>query len=195
VLYGALNAAMDTTAGERERGSLSPLMLTPVPTLALVLGKWAAAASVGMMIAVLACASFLPGQWILQSETLSAMFQFGPREAGLFVAVLLPLAAAVTAVMMAVAVYARTIKEAQANNTLIMLAASALPLINLFNQDGERPWFMWVPGLAQSTLMSRILKGELVGVSDLILPLLISVALVLAFTCLVARQLRHVAAH
>jgi sodium transport system permease protein len=195
VLYGALNAAMDTTAGERERGSLSPLMLTPVPTLALVLGKWAAAASVGMMIAVLACASFLPGQWLLQSETLSAMFQFGPREAGLFIAVLLPLAAAVTAVMMAVAVYARTLKEAQANNTLVMLAASALPLVNLFNQDGERRWFLWVPGLAQSTLMSRILKGEGVGMSDLLLPLVISVALVLAFTTLVARQLRHVAAH
>ena len=46
VLYGALHAALDTTAGERERGSLEPLMMNPVPPLALVLGKWAAVAAV-----------------------------------------------------------------------------------------------------------------------------------------------------
>ena len=31
VLYGALNAALDTTAGERERGSLEPLLMNPSP--------------------------------------------------------------------------------------------------------------------------------------------------------------------
>jgi sodium transport system permease protein len=41
VLYGALNAALDTTAGERERGSLEPLLMNPTPRRALVLGKWA----------------------------------------------------------------------------------------------------------------------------------------------------------
>ena len=81
VLYGALHAALDTTAGERERGSLEPLLMTPVPRLALVLGKWGAVASVGMGVAVLSCFSFLPGQWLLRSETLSAMFQFGWPEA------------------------------------------------------------------------------------------------------------------
>src|SRR5205814_8756206 len=36
VLYGSLNAAMDTTAGERERGSLEPLLATPASRGALV---------------------------------------------------------------------------------------------------------------------------------------------------------------
>jgi sodium transport system permease protein len=40
VLYGALNAALDTTAGERERGSLEPLLMNPASRHALVLGKW-----------------------------------------------------------------------------------------------------------------------------------------------------------
>ena len=61
VLYGALNAALDTTAGERERGSLEPLLMNPASRLALVMGKWGAVASVGMLIAVLSCLSFLPG--------------------------------------------------------------------------------------------------------------------------------------
>ena len=68
--------------------------MNPAPRLALVLGKWGAVASVGVMIAVLSCLSFLPGQWLLRSETLAALFQFGLREALAFIAlplyVLLP---------------------------------------------------------------------------------------------------------
>ena len=86
VLYGALNAALDTTAGERERGSLEPLQMNPAPRAALVAGKWAAVSAVGMLIAVLSCLSFLPGQWLLRSESLAAMFRFGPGEAAAFLA-------------------------------------------------------------------------------------------------------------
>ena len=85
VLYGALNAALDTTAGERERGSLEPLLMNPTERWALVAGKWGAVACVSMLIAVLSCFSFLPGQWVLRSDTLAAMFQYGPREAVLFI--------------------------------------------------------------------------------------------------------------
>ena len=92
VLYGALTAALDTTAGERERGSLEPLLMNPAERWALVVGKWGAVACVSMLIAVLSCFSFLPGQWVLRSDTLAAMFQYGPREALLFLAVLLPFA-------------------------------------------------------------------------------------------------------
>ena len=46
VLYGALNAALDTTAGERERGSLEPLLMNPAERWALVAGKWGAVACV-----------------------------------------------------------------------------------------------------------------------------------------------------
>src|SRR6185295_12034675 len=71
-LYGALNAALDTTAGERERGSLEPLLMNPAPRLALVLGKWGAVAALGMLIAVLSSTSFIPAQWLLRSDTLQA---------------------------------------------------------------------------------------------------------------------------
>ena len=53
VLYGALTAALDTTAGERERGSLEPLLMNPAERWALVVGKWGAVACVSMLIAVL----------------------------------------------------------------------------------------------------------------------------------------------
>ncbi|MFO1218583.1 MAG: ABC transporter permease subunit [Burkholderiaceae bacterium] len=193
VLYGALAAALDTTAGERERGSLEPLLMTPTPRAALVLGKWGAVACVGMLIAVLSCVSFLPAQWLLRSETLAAMFQYGWREAVLFLALLLPLAAAVSALMMAVAIRCRTFKEAQSSNTLVILVVSLLPMASMIQQEGEQPWHLWVPALAQVTLMGRVLKGEAIGAADLLLPL--AVAAVLAALCLgyVAQQLRTAA--
>jgi sodium transport system permease protein len=193
VLYGALHAALDTTAGERERGSLEPLLMTPAPRWALVLGKWGAVASVGMGVAVLSCFSFLPGQWLLRSETLSAMFLFGPREALLFLALLLPLAAMLSALLMAVAIRCKSFKEAQANNTVVVLAVSLVPLVTLFNQGGEQPWHLWVPALAQLTLMQRVLEGEVLSAADLLLPL--AVAAVSSALCVVfvARQLRAAA--
>jgi sodium transport system permease protein len=193
VLYGALNAALDTTAGERERGSLEPLLMNPASRAALVLGKWGAVASVGMLIAVLSCFSFLPAQWLLRSETLAAMFQFGLHEAGLFLALLLPLAAMLSAVLMAVAIRCRTFKEAQANNTVVILVVSLVPLVTLLNQEGEKPWHLWVPALAQVTLMGRVLKGEQIAGIDLLAPLGVAAFGTALCVLFVARHLRAAA--
>ena len=193
VLYGALNAALDTTAGERERGSLEPLLMNPASRWALVLGKWGAVVSVGMLIAVLSCFSFLPGQWLLRSETLAAMFRFGPSEALWFVLLLLPLAGALSAVLMAIAIRCKTFKEAQANATVVVLLVSLLPLVSLFNQEGEAAWHLWVPALAQTTLMGRVLKGDTVLALDMFVPLLVSAALAVLCIGFVARTLRSAA--
>lgn len=193
VLYGALNAALDTTAGERERGSLEPLLMNPASRLSLVVGKWGAVAAVGMLIALLSCFSFLPAQALLRSETLAAMFQFGFREAALFLALLAPLAAALAAVMMAIAIRSKTFKEAQANNTVVMLGVSLLPLVTVFNQSGEAPWHLAVPALGQVALMNRVLKAEAVGLLDMALPLSVCALITVAGIVFVALQLRSAA--
>lgn len=193
VLAGALNAALDTTAGERERGSLEPLLMNPAERWVLVLGKWGAVASVGMLIAVLACFSFLPGQWLLRSDTLAAMFQYGVREALLFLAVLLPFAAAASALLMAVAIRCKSFKEAQASTTLVMLAASLLPLINVFSLGEESPWYLWVPALAQNVLMTHVLKGEALAAEQLAVPLAVCALLAIGGVWFVARTLRSAA--
>ena len=46
-LTGGMQIAIDTTAGERERGSLEPLLLSPVPRVAFAAGKWLAASAFG----------------------------------------------------------------------------------------------------------------------------------------------------
>jgi sodium transport system permease protein len=193
VLYGALNAALDTTAGERERASLEPLLMTPAPRASIVFGKWGAVASLAMLIAVLSCLGFLPAQVLLRSDTLQAMFQFGWREAALFLAVLLPFAAALSAVLMAVAIRCKTFKEAQASSTLVVLGVSLLPLMTTFNQSGEAPWHLWVPALAQYTLMMRVLRGEGFGPEQVLVPLMACLLLTALGVGFVTRRLRAAA--
>jgi sodium transport system permease protein len=193
VLTGALNAALDTTAGERERGSLEPLLMNPAERWALVLGKWGAVASVGMLIAVLSCFSFLPGQWLLRSDTLAAMFQYGVREALWFLVVLLPFAAAASALLMAVAIRCKSFKEAQASTTVVMLAASLLPLISVFSLGSEAPWYLWVPALAQNVLMTHVLKGDPLTAAQVAVPLGVCAVLAVGGVWFVARTLRSAA--
>ena len=193
VLYGALNAALDTTAGERERGSLEPLLMNPASRRDIVIGKWGAVAAVGMLIALLSCLSFLPAQRFLRSETLAAMFQFGWREAALFLALLAPLAAALAAVMMAIAIRCKSFKEAQANNTVVILGVSLLPMVTLFNQSGEAPWHLWTPALGQVTLMNRVLKGQMLAWMDVLIPLAVCAAIAVLCIAFIARQLRAAA--
>lgn len=169
MLYGALTAALDSTAGERERGSLEPLLMNPASVWALVLGKWAAVTAVALLISLLSVFSFLPGQWLLRSETLAALFRFGPAEAVRFLLVLAPLGAALSALLMAVAIRCRSVKEAQANASIVLLVASLLPLASVIQQGAESPWQLWVPVMAQVLLMNRVLRGEALGAGDALL--------------------------
>jgi len=194
VVSGALAAALDSTAGERERGSLEPLLMNPTPGWQLVLGKWAAVALLGMFIAVLSCGSLLPGQWLLRNEQLAAMFRFGPAEAGAFLALLLPLAGLLAAALMALGIHGRSVKEAQAGSSLVVLAVSLLPIIPMLSTRGEQPWQLWLPVVAQSTLMGRVLRGEAIEALEVLLPALMCAALTVVALALVVRQMGRVVA-
>lgn len=160
VLYGALTAALDSTAGERERGSLEPLLMNPAPHGAIVAGKWGAVALLGMAVALMSSLSFIPAQWLLKSDVLQAQFSFGGPEVLAFWLLQIPLAAGLSALLMALAIRSKTFKEAQASSTLVITAISLMPMVSLFNPGGDAPWYLWVPGLAQNTLMLQVLKGE-----------------------------------
>ena len=194
VIYGALNAALDTTAGERERGSLEPLLATPASRAALVIGKWGAVFVLGLIIAVLSCLSFLPTQSLLRSESLAALFRFGWVEAAWFIGLLAPLAALVAALMMAVAIRCKTVKEAQANMVILTMLFTLAPMLSLFNQEGEATWNLWAPSIAQTTLMTRVLKNAPISASDVAPSLFICIVLSGAALGFVTRQLARRAA-
>jgi sodium transport system permease protein len=190
VLYGALTAALDSTAGERERGSLEPLLMNPAPHGAIVVGKWGAVALLGMAVALLSSLSFVPAQWLLRSDSLQAMFQFGLPEVLAFWLLQIPLAAGLSAMLMALAIRSKTFKEAQAGSTLIVTAISLAPMVSLLNPGGEAAWYLWVPGLAQNTLMLAVLKGEALRWGQVLPGVAVGVALTVAALFYVARSMR-----
>lgn len=190
VLYGALTAALDSTAGERERGSLEPLLMNPVPHFALVMGKWGAVALLGMAVALLANLSFVPAQWLLKSDSLQAMFQFGWYEVVVFLLLQLPLAAGLGAVLMALAIRSKTFKEAQAGSALVVTLVGLAPMVSLLNPGGDAAWYVWVPGLAQNTLMMLVLKGEALTLARVLPGVLVGAGLTVVCLLYVARSMR-----
>ncbi|HEY0856866.1 MAG TPA: ABC transporter permease subunit [Albitalea sp.] len=192
VLYGALNAALDATAGERERGSLEPLLTNPAPRWGLVLGKWAAVSAVAMLVATLSCLSFLPAQWVLQDRGESGLLSFGVQETVVFLLALLPLAAALSAVLMAVAIGSKTFKEAQASTTVLILVISVVPLVSTLTREPSGV-HLWAPALAQNTLMLRALKGDPVGIDQLLLPFGVCVLVAGACIHFIAGRLQQAA--
>jgi sodium transport system permease protein len=194
VLYGALTAALDSTAGERERGSLEPLLMNPVQHLALVVGKWGAVAILGMAVALIASLSFVPAQWFLRSDSLQAMFQFGIPEVIAFLLLQLPLAAGLGAVLMALAIRSKTFKEAQAGSGLIITLVGLAPMVSMLNPGGDAPWYLWVPGLSQNTLMMLVLKGEMLTFAQVFPGVLVGVLLMIGCMLYVARSMRSAVA-
>ncbi|HTD02853.1 ABC transporter permease [Undibacterium sp.] len=192
IVIGGMYAAIDTTAGERERGSLEPLMMNPVSGWQLAIGKWAAVATVSMTVVVLTVLSFFPSQWLIRNETLRAEFQFGAGEALGFLVVLLPLAASLAAIQIAVALNCKSYKEAQVRNQILSLVVSMVPLTLTFNPGREPAWFQWAPVLAQNIMMNHVLKGEAAGHVAIAIALLVCAALTGLSLSYVAQKMRRV---
>lgn len=190
VLYGALTAALDSTAGERERGSLEPLLMNPAPHGALVAGKWGAVALLSMAVALLSSLSFVPAQWLLKSDVLQAQFSFGGPEVLAFWLLQIPLAAGLSALLMAMAIRSKTFKEAQAGSTLVITAVTLMPMISLLNPGGEAAWYFWVPGLAQNTLMMAVLKGEALRWGQVLPGVIVGFAMAVVALAYVAKSMR-----
>lgn len=192
IVMGGMFAAIDSTAGERERGSLEPLMMNPVSGLQLAIGKTAAVASVSVLIVILTVSSFFPAQSVIANEALRAEFQFGVKDALAFLLVLVPLAAALSSLQVALSLTCKTFKEANVRNQLLSLTVSFLPLFFILNPGKEPAWLGWVPVMAQTQMMNQVLKGELVASNSIGIALLVSCLIVGASLFFVSRKMREV---
>jgi sodium transport system permease protein len=63
----------------------------------------------------------------------------------------------------------------------------------VFNQSGEQPWQLWVPALAQQTLMTRVLRGEGFTLEQVVVPGLVCGVLTAVGLMFVARMLKTAA--
>ncbi|HYS13923.1 MAG TPA: ABC transporter permease subunit [Burkholderiaceae bacterium] len=190
-VFGALSVAIDVTAGERERGSLEPLLANPLSTGALVLGKWGVVMAYSVVIVVLTMAGFMVSMRLVTSETLSALMQLQWREVAIFVALLLPFAALMAAINMLAATFGRTYKEAQTYVSYIAMGVQFSAVVPVFLTVRDAPWQWFVPAIAQLTVLMRALRGDPVGTSDLVIPGAVCAAAAVICLALQARLLKR----
>lgn len=189
-VVGAISVAIDVTAGERERGSLEPLLMNPVSRASLVIGKWAVAAACSAAVVVLTLAGFTASMQFVRSENLAALMQFGLPEVVLFLVLLLPFSAMVAALNMLAATYGRSHKEAQTYASYITMLVNFVPVLPLFLTVRDAPWQLVVPALGQQTVLMRALRGEAIGAVDILVPSTIALAVTAVALLLQARLLR-----
>ena len=165
---GGLNVAIDTTAGERERQSLEPLLVNPVSRTALTTGKWLTTCVFGLLASVLTQVAFLFMMSFVPLEELDVQLSLGPHQLLLMSIAVAPMALFASALQMFVATFARSFKEAQTYVNLLIFLPMIPGIVMQIYPLQLTGWMMLVPALAQQILMVDVMGGEPVAALSLV---------------------------
>ena len=189
-LLGGMTIAIDSTAGERERGSLEPLLANPVATWRVVLGKFLAAWTFACAVAALTLSGFVAAAMLYAGKRVAALMTFGAPELAFFLAMVVPFAAMTAGLQMLISTYGRSYREAQTYVSYVATLVSFVPMIVLFSGLKDAFWQLWVPVLGQQVVLMRIVRGEGLPALDWALPSLVAIAIAAACVHAVARLLK-----
>ena len=178
IFLAGVHITVDMTAGERERGSLEPLLITPIERSGLLLGK----AVVGLLMTALAMAINVAGFRILLGLAAAAHPGVSPPPSfGVFAAIFmvaLPLMAVAVAFQIAIALVARSMKEAQIYLGLLPLIPALPGMVLVFSPLKPTDAVAAIPLLGQLTIFNQLIAGDPVAMHQIVVSA--SVSLVLA---------------
>jgi len=169
-----LSAAVDSTAGERERRSLEVLMAQPVRTWELVAGKWLAAALlaiVGITLELMLAHAIL--SW-MPLEEIGMSWRVSWGRLLLVCLASVPLSLFAAGMQIAVAMNARSFKEAQSVLSIVMLVPMLPGLAVSMLELKTASWMYLVPMLSNQTLLRETAKGGDIGFLPFVLTFLCS---------------------
>jgi sodium transport system permease protein len=155
---GTVQLVIDTTAGERERQSLEPLLATPARRGAIVSGKIAAACAVGVttllltMLALKVGAQFSPG--------IGRQMDVGGAAIGKMLFILLPMVFIGGALLTCIAAGAKSVKEAQSYMGVLILLPMIPTLVLMVSPVKNQLWMFAVPFLAQNQMLLKVVRSE-----------------------------------
>jgi sodium transport system permease protein len=158
---GGMQIATDSTAGERERGSLEPLLVNPTPRVAFVTGKWMAAtlaAVVSVCLTTVLCAQLTR---LLRLEDLGIRLEIGPQHVGPILLAVGPMCLFTAALQAAVATLARSFKEAQTYMGVLILAPMLPGVVSSLYPLANSAWMYGIPMLGPYIILTDVLGGRL----------------------------------
>jgi sodium transport system permease protein len=188
---GGMNVAIDTTAGERERGSLETLLVHAVPRMDLVVGKWMAAVAFNLLAVLLTLLfSFLVLRWD-RLQRMDIPVALSVEDALRLLVLLLPLALLAPALQMLIALFARSFKEAQTQLSLLMFLPIIPGMLLSFQSFEPQPWMRAVPILGEQVVLGDLLRGKAIDPAALALTAAATLALTVVCLMATSRLLQH----
>jgi sodium transport system permease protein len=161
-LMGGFYLAADTTAGERERASLEPLLSTAATRAELVLGKLGATSVYSFCSLVLTLAAYAVTIQYLPLEELGMRSGIDLATLLRIVALASPFVLLGAALMVTIASFTKTYKEAQTYLTFVTLIPIVPLMMTMFGAPKLELWMAATPTLSQHLLVTQLLKGEAV---------------------------------
>jgi sodium transport system permease protein len=191
LLMGGMYLAIDTTAGERERGSLEPLLSLPVTRDQLMLGKIAATCLFMAMSLLLSLCSFFVALKFMPLEQLGMTPNFGPSVVVAAFFVLAPFILLGAAIMTLVASFTKSYKEAQTWLSIVLIAPT-LPIlvVSILNVRAQLS-FMFIPSLSQHLILVDMVKNEPLNVLHVAVSVLSTLLFGIILTLICARLYRR----
>ncbi len=191
LLMGGMYLAIDTTAGERERGSLEPLLALPVTRGRLMLGKIFAACFFMALSLALSLLSFFVAIKFMPLEKLGITPNFGPEVVGRAFLLLSPFILLGAAVMTMVASFTKSYKEAQTWLSVVLLLPTLPILIVSLLTLRPKLEYMFVPSLSQHLLLIDMVKNEPIDSLHVAISVTSTLAIGALLTWLCARLYRR----
>jgi sodium transport system permease protein len=191
VLMGGLYLAIDSTAGERERGSLEALLSLPVARASLLGGKILATCAYMCMSLAINLTAFVCVFRFVPLERLGMSSNLGPVAALALFAICLPFVPLGAALMTFVASFTRSYREAQTYLTSVLLIPTLPIAFASVYSLKTKSSLMFIPSLSQHLLMTSVLKDEAVAPLDILASAGASLGLALLLMVLAARHWRR----
>jgi sodium transport system permease protein len=154
---GGMNVAMDSMAGERERRSLVPLLLTPAARFDIVIGKWIAASIVGLGALAMTVIGFLG---VLVWGASASLLSYAPQLSIWVLLGLLPLALLGSAFHLLVAANSRSTKEAHTWLSMAVFIPMIVGMFLVFFPGWAGSWWFVAPIVGQQSLIARAIEGQ-----------------------------------
>ncbi len=182
LFLGGAHIAIDMTAGERERGSLEPLLSAPVERWELLLGKSGTAFLFTMFSIVVNFAAFRVVLGFVVADDTGSLAP--PPDTRVFIdmfVVAVPLMALAVTMQIAVAAVSRSMKEAQIYLGLLPVIPALPGVAMAFSPPGAHAWMAAAPGFGQMAMFSQLISGQQVDPVHLALSAITTTALAIAF--------------
>ena len=165
-LQGAMIPATDLGAGEKERGTLETLLISPIERHKLVLGKFLTIALAGATSALITVSSIAVwGLVISQGMAIKMVSEFmsaiNAIDFVLMFLMLVPVVAIFSAVLLSLSIYARSFKEAQGYMTPLVFAVIVPVMLAMLPGVELKGGWAWVPLTNVALAIKELIKGTM----------------------------------